>query len=491
METATIEAPETAVQVTDFADFAQRFFWIKSKRAHIIPFRFDRPQADYHTKRTDRNIILKARQIGFSTYHVARILHWALTEDFVNCVIVAQKGETSRLMLDMVRTLYEHLPARMQPPLERDSEYQMTFPETRSAIRITSPTKDAGRSQTIQHLYLTELAFWDNADEACTGLFEAADQGTIDIDSTPCGLGGLFHRLYVTAQSGESRWTAHKYDWSWVYSQEWADAKLRELGAPKFAEEYGCDFLQSGRPVFETEYLLVSSEHAPPTSSGRYVIGADPAEGLAGGDFSSAVVLERETGREVAALHGLWPPDVFASKLAELGKTYNEALIGVERNNHGHAVILQLRNLDYPNVYRHRDYDATGKAALKAGWPTTSKTKPIMIDDLEKALRLGEVHVASPETLEEMRVYQYEDSGSTNAPEGYHDDRVMSLAIAWQLITRGYQSDPDAFITFGDDDEEEFVKQAIKKEEREEDREEQRSEASEYDEDDEEIADED
>jgi hypothetical protein len=58
-----------------------------------------------------------------------------------------------------------------------------------------------------------------------------------------------------------------------------------------------------------------------------------------------------------------------------------------------------------------------------------------MISELEGALRRGEVRVSDEETLRELQVYEYKDSAHehSGAPSGYHDDRVIALAIAWQM----------------------------------------------------------
>ncbi len=82
-----------------------------------------------------------------------------------------------------------------------------------------------------------------------------------------------------------------------------------------------------------------------PRQERKYVIGADPAEGVERGDASCAVVLD-EDGSEVGFLTGRIEPTVFAGYIAEIGKFYNNAGIIIERNNHGHAVI----SVGYPTV---------------------------------------------------------------------------------------------------------------------------------------------
>ena len=84
-----------------------------------------------------------------------------------------------------------------------------------------------------------------------------------------------------------------------------------------------------------------------PALGKHYVIGGDVAEGVDGGDYSSAHVLDREDQSIVAAWHGHCEPELFGAELARLGKLYNNASIGVESNNHGLTTLTALKNLNY------------------------------------------------------------------------------------------------------------------------------------------------
>src|SRR5262249_30089768 len=86
-----------------------------------------------------------------------------------------------------------------------------------------------------------------------------------------------------------------------------------------------------------------------PESGRAYVVGGDPAEGNPTSDDSAATVLDSETGEEVAAIAGKFQPSVFASHIDAIGCWYNRAHVMVERNNHGHAVLLWLR--DHSRLY--------------------------------------------------------------------------------------------------------------------------------------------
>lgn len=227
-------------------------------------------------------------------------------------------------------------------------------------------------------------------------------------------------------------------------------------------------FLASGRPVFDIRSLLkmekecaghpfkqyelkqeadrtitaVDAKDAPlkiwelPKRGVEYVIGADPAEGLKNGDYSVADVVRKDEMRTVARLRGHIDPDLFGHQLDLLGRFYNYALLGVEINNHGLAVVQRLRDLFYTNLYRREKGidERFEESTSKLGWKTDMRTKPLAIDYLKEAIRDGYVVDYDTIFIEEAMSYVVDDNGRTNAEEGNHDDTVMAKAIALQMF---------------------------------------------------------
>jgi len=115
---------------------------------------------------------------------------------------------------------------------------------------------------------------------------------------------------------------------------------------------------------------------------------------------------------------------------------YRPSLVAPERNGLGLVVIKELEALQTPGLYREvpiltklGEVEKLGKV----GWVTTSVNKAMMIQELEEAIRKGWHRVASQEFLNEARVYQSMGGGKYSAPYGFHDDTIMSRAIALQL----------------------------------------------------------
>ncbi len=181
-------------------------------------------------------------------------------------------------------------------------------------------------------------------------------------------------------------------------------------------------------------YISVWEEPIP---GKYYAIGADVAEGLKNGDYSTAFI-GTEDFNLVCCWHGHIDADLFGDQLYKLGKYYNDAYIGVENNNHGLTTLKCLQNKEYWNIYYSKMYDRmTEKLTTKLGWSTNSKTKPLMIDKLAEFVREMYLGIYSDLVISEMFTYIIEDNGSTNAQSGCYDDTVMAIAILLQVLLEG------------------------------------------------------
>jgi hypothetical protein len=257
----------------------------------------------------------------------------------------------------------------------------------------------------------------------------------------------------------------------------WRRRKIATNGLDLFRQEFPMTpeeaFISTGRPVFNSEYvterlrepkrpirnmaveemstdgkllpmrvlrehprgeLKVYRERDPQE---HYVIGADVGMGLRSGihgrssDPSVAQVLDSKM-RQVAVWRGRMHPDVFADVLIALGYHYNEALVAVERNNHGLVTAVGLRDKQYPNLYLDVSEGAIepDRETIQIGFFTSEKTKPLIIDTLRAYDRERSIEINDPQTLEEMLQFVVSDSGRMQAEDGCHDDCVISLAIA-------------------------------------------------------------
>ena len=265
----------------------------------------------------------------------------------------------------------------------------------------------------------------------------------------------------------------------------WRRTMRRELGG-KFQELYAEDeetcFLESGEHFFDNQKIKrlldeadsynrtnppaeETSAHVAwesPESGCVYAAGADVAEGV-GGDYSVLAIFNVTRRRMAFRYRARVGVDTFYRKCAEFWRKYNNALLAVERNNHGHAVILGLQEITrYPDLYEEdRDTRLVIRPLQKPrerkfGWDTTSLTKSLMLDHLKIALEgdsTEDEHTFHPEftvhdtlLLEEGLTFQSED-GKLSAAPGKYDDCVMAWAIACQLYLSQRRRSPGTKMT--------------------------------------------
>lgn len=458
--------------------------WIKTKDKREVQFEPNEVQRDiarriYEGPSRVKLLILKARQVGVSTFTQGLAYTKTTHERFTSAVTISHKTDATQRLHAMQKFFLSRDPRAPKTTYNRIGA--ITYAGTEATHYIgTAGGKAFGRGDTLHFIHCSELAFWDHADELLTGLLEAlVSDGMAIIESTPNGMGGHFYELWQGAP--ENGWTPLFYPWWWepayrlpgvelgalreeeqqLMSEHsldheqiaWRREKQREL-RDKFPQEYpenaiDC-FLVSGRPYFASAGLKLQERWLAdpifddqglaiwkqPEPGHRYVIGADVAEGLEGGDFSVAQVIDIESGEQVARMRGHWPTAHYARILALLGHRFNIALIAPERNNHGHAVLDVLREVEhYPNIYRHFEYDPLMDTELKHRWgyPTTPVTKPVMMSELDSAISEGALKIHDRTTLAEMRTFHWNGKGGMEAIEGCFDDTVTSLAIAQQV----------------------------------------------------------
>lgn len=425
----------------------------------IVPFQPFEWQREWYEGLTTRELILKSRDVGSSEICTRALVHLMLQHGG-NLLIKADKQANAINLTSIARQYITSLPESERPKLTVDNKQEL---ELKGVGTIKAVAKGGGRSERCRYLLLTERAFWeDPAKEmaAISGCLVAG--GWLIVESTANGF-NEFHGLWT---DGDYRKTFVPRTANPTHDDDWWAKKQEELkGSPrKIAQEYAMTaieaFVGSGNCLFDTEVIAEMSKlcRKPietrlngqikiwqrPVVGRRYVAGADVAEGIDAGDdrldYSGVAIYDWQTGLHVADLHGHWPVDTFAQLANDLCREYNNPLLGVERNNHGHAVLLTLRTLKYPTLYYHSEMTdalaSRGRKTLRrvlAGWPTTQKTKPVLEQDFAAAIVSRSMCSYDEALWDECLSYVTHGDGKTGATQGCHDDRAVKHMIAWQM----------------------------------------------------------
>ena len=110
----------------------------------------------------------------------------------------------------------------------------------------------------------------------------------------------------------------------------------------------------------------------------------------------------------------------------------------IEKAAAGHIVIDKMRHeYHYPNLYKSKQYDATGRVKRRPGWETTAKSRPLMLGDFAELFERGEVWINSKTLYGEMKLFVNKPDGRTEHAGKTGDDTVIAFALALQGIKSG------------------------------------------------------
>lgn len=177
-----------------------------------IPFRPNRSQRRFIARLWHRNIILKARQLGFTTLIAILWLDHALFVENQRCVIVAQdKDKAEEIFRDKVQFAYRNLPEQVRAtrPTQTDSKSELLFAYNNSSVKVSV----SARGGTPHRLHVSEYGaicakFPDKAEELKSGSLPAVPlDGIVIIESTAKGQEGDFYDKTEVAMAAAD---AHK-----------------------------------------------------------------------------------------------------------------------------------------------------------------------------------------------------------------------------------------------------------------------------------------
>jgi hypothetical protein len=435
--------------------FFNRYVKIQHPTRGTIPFDTFSFQDDCVNSFNDHrfNIILKSRQLGMSTLVAAYAVWLVLFQKDKNVLIIATKLSVAQNFIKKVKTVLRNMPKWLILPEVVSNNKQLIEFSHGSSIKAIPTSDDAGRSEALSLLIVDEAAFVKNFDELWMGLYPTISTGgRVILLSTPNGVGGQYHKLYVGAESGSNEFNPIKIPWDAhpERDNEWFKATTANLSKRQVSQEYLCDFATSGETFLTGEDIdwvrsLVQSpveRMGPdrnvwvwkyPLSDHNYIVSADIARGDSK-DFSTFHIIDSSAGEVVAEYKGKIPPDRFGDILNEFGIMYNKALLIPENNSYGYATIVRLRDLGYPRMYHNKrkgtyigDY-VPAQDINTAGFTTSGKSRNQILTKLEEVIRNKSLKIYSSRFSEEIKTFAWKGA-KAQAAKGYNDDLVMSLAI--------------------------------------------------------------
>ena len=500
--------------------YIEAFVKIRDKNSNIIPLKFNEPQNKYYNvikelkkeNKPVRIIILKARQMGFSTATEGIFFKETVTKPNVNTAIVAHKEDSTANLFNMSKLMYNQIPEPIRPERKASNAKELVFDNKdgsglNSKIKcMTAGGDGVGRSDTINNLHISELAFWKgDKKDTLLGLLQAVPNTPntmVIIESTANGF-EYFKELWDTAVAGKNDFVPLFVGWnelneyrmpyngfeltkeekelqtlygitleqlSW---RRWCIANNCGNDETLFKQEYPINpqeaFISTGNCYFDKEAVIKRiQETEEPICSGSflfdydgleitnirwqeekdgaikiykepekrrpYVLSGDTAG--EGSDYFTGHVLDNITGKQVAVLRQEFDEITYTRQMYCLGKYYNNALIGIEANYTTYP-IKELSRLNYTHQYvREKEDNYTNKLEKSYGFKTTQITRPVILAELQTIIKENIELIEDKDTLDEMLTFIKNEKGRPEAQQGYHDDLIMGLAIAFYIRTQ-------------------------------------------------------
>lgn len=265
--------------------YMENFLKIRSKDGRLIPFKLNTAQQILEKeieKCEEKNIpkrfiILKARQMGFSTFTEGLIFRETSTQPFINSLIIAHEDKATQNLFNMSKLFYEELPNEIRPMKKYSNEKALSFenatnndvekqanPGLRSKITVaTAGAGEAGRSATIHNLHISELAFFPNPETTMLGLLQSVPDtpnSLIVIESTANGVGNYFHRLWNQSVRGENDFIPLFFPW--FTEPSYSKGFASEMEKEQFANEINATTKDDGgRDIHSEEYHLMKDHN--------------------------------------------------------------------------------------------------------------------------------------------------------------------------------------------------------------------------------------
>jgi len=457
---------------------AAKLLRVRDREGCLQPLIANAAQRRFEERRGRQNIVLKARQMGLTTWVAGRFFLRTISRPGTLTLQVAHTREAAEAIFRIAQRMWEELPEDLRKGAlvrSRANVGQMVFPAMDSEFRVASASDaGAGRGLSIQNLHCSEVSRWPG-DAAMTlaGLRAAlAPDGEMILESTPNGAYGTFYEEWcagVDTDRDQEGVVRHFLPWwlepSYIGPPVDAAAMTQEeralvtqhglseeqigyrrklersyggLRSQEFAENAETCFRATGSCYFEIEAIERRMSEVgpaletrrrgallvwlPPSKGCKYVVAVDSAGGGEDGDFAALQIIDLSTGLQCAELQERLRPAELARIAVELAKEYRDALIAVERNNHGAAVLAYIETSEhYAHLYRQ---------GSEAGWLTTAVSKPEMTAMLGALLEQRPEMFWSRRLLGECRTFVGREHGKTGAANGAHDDLVMAMAVA-------------------------------------------------------------
>lgn len=449
--------------------FAQVFLKILDKDKHLIPLTYNQAQRHFSHRHGARNLVLKSRQLGFSTMIQGRMYRLAVTQP-MHGLTLSHSDEATQYLRRIFARFQANMP--MQPVMGSQSASLNTFPGVDSEVVIgTAGSRQSGRGGSFSHIHASEVAFWPDAESIIAGAMQAGNP-ELYLESTPNGAQGLFYELCMRALDGDKDWTFFFFPWWWdaAYREpidpddardtapwnedeallaarhalspeqiNWRRHKQREL-RHLFIQEYPEDpytcFLVSGAGYFgNIAHAYYPGGYPPPDRHAQNVRMVGGLDWGQADDFTALSIVNPQLS-PVQQVHLLrlnkLPWRDMRLKIRDVCRQWRVTELWVETNSMGGPNFEELQ----------REFQEGHLQTRLFGFATTAANKGALLANMASALQTGGFWLLDdPVQKHEFGAYQTAQTAQGHwtygAPKGGHDDTVIANMAAYNGAVGG------------------------------------------------------
>jgi hypothetical protein len=243
------------------SEFVEDMMTIIDKSGNEVPFKLNPIQRKFVEQSTGRDIILKARQQGFSSFILAAFTKDFLLKDNSLSVVVADIADNAQDLLSRVKHYIRSVEQTTgtKVDLKYNSKYELHNADNNARYIIgTAENTEFGRSKTITNLHFSEAAFYKHFSKLLAGAGTAlVPDGRFVVETTANGF-NEFKTFYNESELNETDFKALFYKASDFYSAEFLDKEKKRLGR-LYMQEYPESaleaFITSGESYFDQEAM--------------------------------------------------------------------------------------------------------------------------------------------------------------------------------------------------------------------------------------------
>ena len=394
------------------------------------------------------------RQSGKSVTSGLYLLWIANFTPNINIGIAGNKLDLAMEVLDKIKKIFTELPMWMKQGIEAWNKTYIQF-ENGTRILTSATSGDSFRGYSVHLLLIDEVAFvssekWTALEDSVFPAQDALSKKQKILISTPNGMGNQWYHLVSGAINNKNGYRYFSTDWKKIprYNRDgtqkepnvFKDEIIRKHGKRYFAQNYELEFLGSSNTLISA-YALKNLEPCDenivsyntlfdglrifeePIKNNHYIVGVDPNK--CGIDNLAIQVLNvtEFPFKQVASYNSNISYLNAPSKIFDLGRHYNNAMIIVE-NNIDNSIVDTLY---YQYEYDGEIYKEKNKNLL--GFRTTKKSKKILLSILKKLIEENKLIIKDKKTIDELFVFVEQQNGSFSAQDGFKDDLVMALCV--------------------------------------------------------------